>query len=146
MDLILQRTSQSIDCTMGTLALPNSLLYTLELPWLFEPDFPGGAPSRSCVPPGVFQLVLHDTPKHPQSFALVNADLGVIHEPDPAFPNARVACLIHIANFIRDLLGCIGVGTSTGHCSVLNSRIAYDEFKAAVPWIAGHTLTILNPP
>jgi hypothetical protein len=146
MNLILQRISQSRQCTLGTLALPGSILNTLELPWVFEADCPGGAPSRSCVPAGLYDLVLHDTPRHPKSFALVNQDLGVIHEPDATFPNARVACLIHIASFTEDLLGCIGVGTVFGdYCSVSNSRIAYGEFTAAVPWVAGHTLSILNP-
>jgi Family of unknown function (DUF5675) len=69
----------------------------------------------------------------------------VIHEPDPAFPNARVACLIHVANFIDDLEGCIGVGTSSGDCCLYNSRNAYAQFTQAVPWVSGHTLTILNP-
>jgi hypothetical protein len=128
------------------MALPGSVLNTLELPWVYEADFPGGAPSRSCVPEGIYELALHDTPKHPTSFALVNPELGVIHEPDADLPNARVACLIHIANFIQDLQGCIGVGTIFGDvCTVMNSRIAYDEFLAEVPWVAGHTLSILNP-
>jgi hypothetical protein len=126
--------------------LPDSELYTLELPWVPEADYPGGAPDRSCVPPGIYQLALHDTAKHPKSFALVNAALGVIHEPDAAYPNARVACLIHVANFPRDLEGCIGVGTASGEDCIRNSVIAYGEFTRAVPWIAGHTLTIWNPP
>jgi hypothetical protein len=148
MELTLQRTSQTADCTIGMLTLPQTDLCTLELPWVPEAGFPSGAPDRSCVPAGIYQLVLHDTPKHPKSFALVNRALGVIHEPDPAFPNARVACLLHVANFIRDLEGCVGVGTAVGadNCSILNSVIAYGEFTTAVPWVTGHTLTIWNPP
>jgi hypothetical protein len=146
MNLTLQRTSQTSGGTIGMMMLPDSELYTLELPWVPEAGFPGGAPDKSCVPAGIYQLALHDTARHPKSFALVNRALGVIHEPDPAFPNARVACLIHIANFIRDLEGCIGVGTATGDNCVLNSVIAYGEFTQAVPWVAGHTLTIWNPP
>jgi hypothetical protein len=145
-DLTLQRISQSPDCTMGMILLPNSELYTLELPWVYEANFPGGAPDRSCVRPGIYQLALHDTPHHPKSFALVNRALGVIHEPDPTFPNARVACLIHIGNFLKDLKGCLCVGTAAGECCVMNSAVAYGEFTAAVPWVEGHTLTIWNPP
>jgi hypothetical protein len=146
MDLTLQRTSQTPEATLGMMLLPDSELYTLELPWIPEAGYPGGMPDKSCVPAGIYKLALHDTATHPKSFALVNPALGVIHEPDPAFPNARVACLVHIANFIHDLEGCIGVGTAAGRSCVLNSVVAYREFTAAVPWVVGNTLTIWNPP
>jgi hypothetical protein len=145
MNITLQRTAQNSECTQGTLVLPDSILYTLELPWLEEPGFPGGAPDRSCVPDGLYQLALHDTAKHPKTFALVNRDLGVIHEPDSTFPHARVACLIHAANFVSDLEGCIGVGTAAGYCTIRNSQYALVEFKNQIPWVAGHSLTIVNP-
>jgi hypothetical protein len=142
-NLTLQRTSENATCTQGVLTADALTLYTLELPWV--PDaYPGGTPNESCVPAGVYQLVLHDTPKHPQSFALVNPDLGVIHEPDPAYPNARVACLIHIANVTAELEGCIGVGLSAVGCTLYSSAEAYAQFQAAVPWVTGHTLTINN--
>jgi hypothetical protein len=87
-------------------------------------------------------LVLHDTPKHPKSFALVNPNLGVIHEPDITYPHARVACLIHRANYLRDLEGCIGVGMAATDCMLSASRLAFDHFNAQVPWVEGHTLEI----
>lgn len=144
LDLILQRRgAQSADCTQGFLRLPDVVLATLELPWIADPDFPGGAPDRSCVPPGLYTLALHDTPKHPKTFALVNRALGVIHEPDATFPNARVACLIHAANYPHELEGCIGLGTVADTCVVWSSQIALAKFKLAVPWVEGHTLTIV---
>ena len=99
----------------------------------------------SCVPPGLYDLVLHDTPKHPRSFALVNPDLGVIHEPDPQFPNYRVACLIHVANYPSQLEGCIGLGLTAGPCEAWESAVALGKFNAQVPWVAGHTLSISGP-
>lgn len=143
MNITLQRTAMSEICTEGFIA--QTRLYSLELPWVPEAGYPGGHPDRSCVPAGVYQLVLHDTVKHPQSFALVNSELGVIHEPDPSFPNARVACLIHAANIPEDLQGCIGIGMTRLNCFVGNSRSAMENFKAEVPWVAGHTLTIVDP-
>ena len=142
--LILTRTSLGYeDCTRGQLRLPDGqVLYTLELPWVPDPQNPGGAHSSSCVPIGTYDLVLHDTVKHPRSFALVNPLLGVIHEPDPRWPNARVACLLHIANEIWQLLGCIGLGMSAQACSINQSAIALGKFNAQVPWIVGHTLEI----
>lgn len=142
MNLTLQRTSENALCTQGKLTADALTLYTLELPWV--PDaYPGGTPNESCVPAGVYQLVLHDTPAHPKSFALVNPALGVIHEPDPMYPNARVACLIHVANYVSDLQGCIGVGLMAGECMVNMSRAAYIQFQDVVPWVPGHTLEIL---
>ena len=146
MNLTLQRTSHSAQCTEGTISLPNAVLYSLELPWISEEGFPGGWPDRSCVPAGEYALALHNTQKHPKTFALVNRDLGVIHEPDASFPNARVACLIHVANTVEDLEGCIGIGVSHGACYVSSSGIAFSYLRTALPWVTGHTLNIIDPP
>lgn len=145
MDLELQRTSYGAACTEGKMQLGAILLYSMELPWTPEEGFPGGHPDTSCVPSGMYALKLHDTPKHPKTFALVNRDLGVIHEPDPSFPNARTACLIHVANYPEDLEGCIGLGLSQQYCFIGASAAAMAHFRAAVPWEAGHTLTIIDP-
>lgn len=146
MNLTLQRTQRTSACTQGVLRLPNGLnLQTLELPWVPEDGFPGGHPDVSCVPAGVYQLRLHNSPMHPLSFALSNPDLGVIAEPDPAHPNYRADCLIHVANYVNELEGCIGVGMSAGQCVLSNSVQAFENFNDQVPWIEGHTLTILDP-
>lgn len=148
MNLLLQRAAQTEVCSTGNLVLPTNgvQLRTLELPWIPDPAFKAGKPDVSCVPPGMYDLVLHDTLKHPKSFALVNPDLGVIHEPDPSYPTARFACLIHVANEVQDLEGCIGIGlTSTGPCSIGASRTALEIFQRQVPWVLGHTLEIREP-
>lgn len=147
MNLILQRTSHATDCTQGTLQLPaGSVLHTLELPWIPNPGAPGGEPNVSCVPAGTYQLERHNTLKHPKSFALVNPELGVIHEPDPDYPQARVACLIHVANRVRDLEGCIGVGLECTTGCIMKSRSALTQLQAQLPWENGHTLEIRDPP
>lgn len=144
MNLTLVRVSQNRECTQGTLLLPRGeILHTLELPWI-PAVTPGGMHDHSCVPLGTYQLAPHNTPKHPQSFALVNPELGVIHEPDPQYPAARVACLIHVANYPVELLGCIGVGLSCGVGMLNASRAALAEFKDQVPWETGHTLEIVD--
>lgn len=135
----------SAQCSRGALPLPDGLiLRTLELPWIYDAASPGGAHFQSCVPLGLYDLVLHDTVHHPRSFALVNPALGVIHLPDLTYPDARTVCLLHIANKIADLLGCIGLGMSATDCWISDSRIALDHFNAQVPWVAGHTLEILQ--
>ena len=91
-DLILRRDpSQHGAVTFGVLSLGG--FQTLELPysqWVITdpivwtegkpadyegPDtidhvVPGGAPGRSCVPPGIYQLERHNTPHHPFTWAL----------------------------------------------------------------------------
>jgi Family of unknown function (DUF5675) len=144
---ILRQTRNGV-CTLGTMNIAPGVepLRTLELPWVPDPGCPGGAPDVSCVPPGLYQLVQHDTVKHPKSFALVNPALGVIHEPDPQFPTYRTACLIHIANFPQQLEGCIGVGLTAGDDEINNSAAALAVFNENVPWIGGHhTLEIIDP-
>lgn len=125
------------------------ILQTLELPWVPDPDgAPGGHPMTSCVPLGAYQLVLHDTPKHPQTWALVNPALGIYHEPGdiPVGVIGRCACLIHSANIVEQLAGCIGVGLTrswlNGEPDIADSVNAFIELKSAVPWTDGHTLTI----
>jgi hypothetical protein len=90
--------------------------------------------------------VLHDSPKHPRTFALSNPALGVIAELDPERPNFRSDCLLHVANYPEQLEGCIGVGISAGDCMINSSAAAMAQLNAAVPWVAGHTLQILEPP
>jgi hypothetical protein len=147
MNLTLQRLRDDGTSTMGRLALPSGLtLQTLELTWKPDPQYPGGQHDVSCVPAGIYDLVLHDTPTHPQTFALVNEQLGVIHEPDESFPNARVACLIHVANWPSQLEGCIGLGLSASADCIIESAAALHNFKAQVPWEPGNTLEILPIP
>lgn len=147
--LLLQREKNegSEACTPGKLLLPNGVQpFTLELPWVFDLAYPGGHPDISCVPAGLYDLVLHDTLKHPKSFALVNRALGVIHEPDPTFPNARTVCLLHVADTVADLEGCIGLGMlRAGPCVIRSSVTALEIFNRQVPWVTGHTLEIREP-
>lgn len=145
MNITLQRTLHSAQCTEGVIELDSAVLYSLELPWVPDDGFPGGMPGRSCVPAGFYDLAMHDTSKHPKTFALVNRSLGVIHERDPTFPNARTACLIHVANTVDDLEGCIGIGISHGPCYISSSGIAFSFLRKELPWVAGHTLTIIDP-
>jgi hypothetical protein len=158
MNLTLQRDSDDGARTFGALSWSDDQveLITLERPWVpAEDGSPGGHPMTSCVPPGVYRLVLHDTAKHPQTWALVNESLGVFHEPGDApagfIGTPRFACLIHSANLVHQLEGCIGVGLSrgtwpdSGEPDITSSVAAFARLKAAVAWTDGHTLTISGP-
>lgn len=138
------------DCTLGFLSVPtvNLVLCTIELPWVPSETCKGGAKGKSCVPPGDYQLVPHNTPKKPFTWALVNHDLDVVHfegddgDPDPD----RATCLIHVANYAHQLLGCIAPGLAhvvhEGKHMVTSSTRAMDRLRAAVPWTE-HELEIV---
>lgn len=130
------------DCTLGLLALGDHQWQTLERPWIPTQDSPGGQPQTSCVPMGTYKLARHNTEKHPHTFALVNPELGVVHDPAPGM---RSDILIHPANFVHELLGCIAIGKGrrfVGQWQLTQSRIAFEELTSLMPWTDGHELVI----
>lgn len=148
MKLILRREPPHPDCTLGYLQCDALSLVTIERPWIPSPTCKGGLKGKSCVPLGTYQLVKHNSPKHPYTWALVNHELDVIHyEGDDNDPDEdRATCLIHAANFALQLEGCIAPGTSTtksdGKYMVQNSRKAMEILRNALTWTDDHELTI----
>lgn len=146
-ELLLIRDYSGPVCTLGRLIVGDLVLQTLERPWIAYPPHLCGHPDTSCVPAGGYALALHDTPKFPKHFALVNEALGIYHESVPAGAFGRTACLIHAANYVEQLEGCCAVGrerqvAGINQWMVLDSRDAYAALQAAVPWVAGYTLTV----
>lgn len=150
MKLLLIRDRDDGICTLGTLQIfkvqramiKSPVWQTLERPWVPNPSGAvGGEPGRSCVPPGVYELVLHDSELHPRTWALVNPKLGVTHYG----PSNRSAVLIHPANYPYELRGCIAPGMVRFAGSVGQSRMAFEQIRDALPWINGHTIEIRGP-
>ncbi len=118
-------------------------------------------PGHSCIPAGEYVMVphisghLHEqdgvTPLH--TWALVNAGLGVFHTLADAtgytgsYP-VRTECLLHPANFARELEGCGAPGDSRLQMvnktwMVTNSRYTFDHIRTIlVIDTTGHTFTI----
>jgi uncharacterized protein DUF5675 len=137
------------DHLYGVLEAGTLILQTIERPWIPERGGAAcGEPGRSCVPAGTYVLLLHDTPTHPRTFALVNPDLCVYHDPHdiPVSAVGRSDCLIHAGNLASQSEGCILVGLTrsilNGLPDIASSQAALMQFRAAVPWVLGHTLTI----
>jgi hypothetical protein len=117
MNLTLVRWAYGRAFTLGTLYGDGLTLATLERPWVPDPDNPllAGEPHQSCVPDGEYVLRPHISEKYPadrHAYSLENPDLGVYYtQPIPAGQKfGRDAVLIHNANYVRQLEGCIAVG------------------------------------
>ena len=151
MRLTLVRDYQGTDCTQGKLSLLDATWHTMERPWVPIIKAPCGRKGVSCVPPGLYRLVRHNSEGHPRVWALVNADLWVYHwdEDVPAERRgiARTVVLIHVANFASELRGCIAPGTGRaivegGRRMVTHSADALADLKARLSWDDEHEIEI----
>lgn len=133
MTLFLKRFCSTDYGTFGVLTFADKSLYTVEKPWQ------NNTPEISCVPSGEYVLEPHESGKYGQVLCLVN-NKGVTHFKQPE--SKRFACLIHIANYERDVTGCIGLGDQyLGHM-VTNSRKSIKEFYDVVDPTEKHNLII----
>lgn len=145
MNLILIRDLFTSRETMGKMEVGGRTYDTIEPPWVVgdDPGEDGGEPGKSCVPEGIYQLVPHNTPTHPFTFALVNEELDVVHFPTQG---KRDSVLVHTANWARQLKGCIAPGLhriqDSHEWMVMYSKAALKEIMNAVPWVLGHTIEI----
>lgn len=92
----------------------------VERPWL------NNQPSKSCVPEGNYNLIPHESPKFGRCYALSADSLGVTIFG----PSLRTHVLIHKANRVSELLGCLAPGTRFGELNnewaVMNSTVAFN--------------------
>lgn len=147
MDLTLTRYAYLPTVTLGRLRAGSLVLFTLERPWIANPDGPGGKPRESCVPDGGYTVRPHDSEKFPGTYALTNGSLGVYYQQRPDGQTwGRTAILIHAGNRVADVIGCIAVGRSyrllEGTHAVLDSRRALEELRELLGRDDVHSLTI----
>jgi len=94
--------------------------FTLELPWKDNQR------RVSCIPEGTYKAIKHRSPKFGESVWIQNV------------PN-RSEILIHPANYVRQLLGCIAPGDSLrdidgdGLDDVTNSRNTMNKILSLLP-------------
>lgn len=100
--LRLERFGRDTDATWGRLYVGPEMFFTAEPPWRYNRPF------HSCIPDGIYELMLHDSEKHPGSWAMVGEGLSYSKEPE----TPRYSCLIHAANWPSQLSGCIAPGLS----------------------------------
>ncbi len=127
MNITLKRHAYLKDRTMGTLYVGNEEFPTLERPWIKSTAHSGGKNFESCVPDGTYALQPFDSDNHHNVWSLMNADLDVfVHEPDI---HGRWAILIHIGNYIKDIVGCIAPGMTGDDHNVWSSGDAINRLR-----------------
>lgn len=148
MHLILVRHAYLPELTLGTLLVDGAVLHSLERPWIPDPDGPGGQALESCIPDGDYSVIAHDSAKHPGVYALENEQLGVYYRaaPPPGMRYGRTAILLHGADHVTDLLGCLGLGMSqvirNNEIELDGSDLAMRHVRARLGRTESHTLSI----
>ena len=113
MEILLTRFSYSPTETEGYLEVPGlDPMFTMERPWL------NNKRGVSCIPDGEYKLRPHVRPSGDKVYILSNS-LKYIYETDDDIPPegyGRTLILIHKANFVEDLAGCIAPGLGRRDC------------------------------
>lgn len=123
-------------CTLGVLMVGERKFFTMERPWVPDPE--GGAagkPFHSCIPAGAYRIERRETEARGKHFILSNPSLGVYRYPQdvPAGVRGRALILVHPANWAEELYGCIAPGKARikaeGRWMVTESRAAMNELR-----------------
>lgn len=138
MKITLERHAYLHDRTMGRLYVGDEVFHTLERPWIPSLEHLGGKNFESCVPDGEYELKPFSSDDHPDCWSLSNAELDV-HEFQASEPG-RWAILIHVGNYVKDVVGCIAPGLTADESHVWNSGKAIDRLRDLLD--GEHTLVI----
>jgi len=130
MNIHLDRFAYTPMGVFGNLSIGEFNCYTVERPWL------DNQPNVSCIPIGMYPVELGMYNKGGYSAYEI---MGV---------KDRSLIKIHIANTMKDVVGCIGVGSSLGwvhnNWAVMNSAKTLKEFMEECEIIAPDSIVISN--
>ena len=96
---------------------------SMEKPWV------DNIPYDSCVPEGEYGIQEYSSPKFGNTYCIVNHYLEVGMYEGDAGEDTRYAILIHPANWVAQLNGCIAPGSSL---TVLDNRWAVSASRVAM--------------
>lgn len=134
------RYAYCADWTLGELTFGRVTLATIERPWRDNKN------DVSCIPEGVYDVVCFERPDGDRVYALVNPELGVyLHAKDiPAGERGRFLILIHVGNWVGDIIGCVAPGRKAGitrsrhsgqyENAVIASDSAMDDLRRELGW------------
>ena len=132
MHVTLDRFADTPFGTFGRLSVGGFACYTVERPW------EGNAPHVSCIPTGTYPLRLRPSP-------IVQRTSGHEQGWEVCDVPGRKLIMLHVANTMDDVEGCIGVGKGLGFVAgkwaVTSSKTAFSELMRALP-PGEHTITI----
>lgn len=132
MHITIDRFADTPMGTFGRLVAGDFACYTVELPW------EGNAPHVSCIPTGTYPLRLRPSP-------IVQRTSGHEQGWEVCDVPGRKLIMLHVANTMDDLEGCIGVGKGLGFVAgkwaVTNSKTAFSELMRTLP-PGEHAITI----
>ena len=121
--LVLERNKSTLHSVTGKLLLldnKNNLilqLQTLERPWVFNER------KISCIPSGTYLVKRHISPKFGQCFKIQDV-------------KGRSDILIHSGNVVKDTLGCVLVGLTSGTVDDSDTAMVYSSRKAMAVLLA----------
>ncbi|MCG7499373.1 DUF5675 family protein [Vibrio sp. Of7-15] len=108
--------------TFSTLHRPDGSQVCVVL----ERSWQNNQPNVSCIPEGTYHMLPHHSPKFGDCYALEEAKLGVTRFG----PSTRTHVLMHKANKVSQLQGCLAPGVAfgvlDGEWAVLNSTSAFN--------------------
>lgn len=117
MILSLRRDMPGELVTLGVMRVNDTRFQTIERPWI--PNLYGGHSGEkfiSCIATGLYRVERFTRPSGERAFRLSCPELDVYRDDDEVLqagkePRAcRTLVLMHIANYVHDVIGCIGVG------------------------------------
>jgi hypothetical protein len=111
----LVRVGFNDDGTYGVLRdeLGDPLFVTLEESWR------NNEKNKSCIPPGGYDVMRVRTPKHGETWQVMNVE-------------GRSAILIHVINTEADTEGCIGLGKEYGKLRAKDDQSGEMEWQPAI--------------
>jgi Family of unknown function (DUF5675) len=147
MNLELIRVAYLPTATLGLLRVGTERFETIERPWVPDPDGPGGEAQQSSIPDGRFVLRPWDSPKFGPVYLFEAPALGVYATEKPVGAKyGRTHVLLHAANQVSELLGCVApgmrAGIQDGKHWVYESRRALARVSELLGRVDEHSVTI----
>lgn len=148
--LTLTRDQYLPECTLGILEVGPKKFFTIERPWIPDPIGKAGKKYVSCIGEGQYTIHPYTRPSGEKAFMISNPMLDVFEFPADVpkgrEDTTRTLVLIHAANYVHDVIGCIGPGLDRKKVMgngwmVADSREAMNQIRTLVG--ASYNLSLL---